>query len=502
MRTVALTAVLWLCIALSGVAQQALPGTRNCATTAYLEHQKKQNPALEQQQQQVQQAVRKKLQQQQNGWQNLRATTTITIPVVFHVVYNGEAENISDEQILSQLEVLNADFRRRNADAVNTPSYFAPYAADTRIEFCLASLAPNGDPTTGITRTQTYRSEFDYAFDYIKKGDNGGVDAWDTNRYLNIWVGNIKDKVLGYASPPGTTLPHLDGVVLHYTAVGAAPVNKYDSPYNLGRTGTHEVGHWLGLSHIWGEEEDSCSDSDGISDTPNQQTYTTACSGGIELSCDNGPYGNMYQNYMDYSHDACMNLFTHGQAAYMKAVISTSRSGLLQSLACSAAIRSDFGLAQPGDTLAVAGTSIQFAATPEGVRATAWLWEFEGGVPATSTLENPTVTYPRPGKYSVKLTVSNGSTSDTEVKEDFVHVTVSDLAVYPNPAADFLYIEQPARILVRQVELVNSVGKTVLSAETGKRSLQLDVRHLPPGVYFLRTLSSNGTEVRRISILR
>ncbi|MCX2740631.1 M43 family zinc metalloprotease [Pontibacter anaerobius] len=500
MRTIALTAVLCLGIVFPGFAQQ-LTGDRSCATNTYAEALKAQHPSLEQKQQQVQQAVQETLQQKRQ-WQNLRTVTTITIPVVFHVLYDKEEENVSGEQILSQLAVLNADFRRRNADAVNTPSYFAPYAADTRIEFCLATIDPNGDPTTGITRTQTYRTEFNYITDYIKKSANGGTDAWDTNRYLNIWIGDIKDNVLGYASMPGATLPHLDGVVLHYAAVGAAPANKFDSPYNLGRTATHEVGHWLGLSHIWGEDDASCSDSDGIDDTPNQESYTTDCTGAIEVSCGNGPYGNMYQNYMDYSNDACMNLFTHGQAAYMNAVISTSRSQLLYSLACTNSIRSDFGLAQESDTLVVAGSSIQFAATPEGVRATEWLWEFKGGIPATSTQQNPTVTYPQPGQYDVKLTVSNGTVTDSEVKEDFVHVTVSDLTVYPNPTSDYLYIEQPARILVRHVELINSVGKTILTAEARSRTLQLDVRHLPPGVYFMRLVSTNGTEIRRVSVVR
>ncbi|AKD05555.1 hypothetical protein PKOR_06025 [Pontibacter korlensis] len=487
-------------LAIPSLAQQHAH-TRGCATNTYLEALKANHPILEQEQQQAQQAVQEKLEQQRQ-WQNLRALTTITIPVVFHVLYNNSTENISDEQILSQLEVLNADFRRRNADAANTPAHFTPYAADTRIEFCLASIDPNGDPTSGITRTRTYRSDFDYIYDYIKKSDNGGKDAWDTNRYLNIWIGDIKDDVLGYATMPGATLPHLDGVVLHYTAVGAAPANRFGSAYNLGRTATHEIGHWLGLSHIWGGDDASCFDSDGISDTPNQEYYTTDCTGGIEISCDNGPYGNMYQNYMDYSTDACMNLFTHGQAAYMNAVLNTSRSSLLESLACTASIRSEFSMAQESDTMIVAGKSIQFAAAPEGVRATEWHWEFGGGVPATSSQQNPVVTYPQPGKYAVKLTVSNGSVSDIEMKEDFVHVTVSNLTVYPNPTADYLYIEQPARIFVRQIELMNSVGKTLLTAKVSSRTLELDVRHLPPAVYFLRLHSTNGTEIRKISIVR
>ncbi|MDX5435602.1 MAG: PKD domain-containing protein [Pontibacter sp.] len=498
MRTLALSAVLWLSFSLIGFAQQ-LTGTRSCATTAYLEALKAENPAIALQQQQVQQKVRQKLQEQRQ-WQNIQAT--ISIPVVFHVVYNNNTQNISDEQILSQLAVLNADYRRQNADAVNTPAYFQPFAADTRIEFCLAETDPNGDPTSGITRTHTDKEVFSYTLDHIKSAANGGTDAWNTERYLNIWVGNIKDEVLGYATMPGTVPPRLDGVVLHYGAVGAAPLNKSEWAFNLGRTATHEVGHWLGLEHIWGGDGASCSDSDGISDTPNQEDYTVGCDGGVQISCGNGPYGNMYQNFMDYSDDACMNLFTKGQAAYMNAVLSTSRTNILSSLACTRFIRADFIRAQNSDSLLVAGQEIQFMATSEGVRAKEWHWEFEGGVPATSTQQNPVVTYPQPGKYHVRLTVSNDLVSSTEVKEDFVHVTVSNLTVYPNPTSDYLLIEQPADILVRKAELVNSVGKAVVIKTLNSRTVQLDVRHLPSGIYYLRLHSTSGTEIRKISIVR
>lgn len=500
MRVSALMAA--FCLALSSFASaQQLTGTRNCATNDYLETLKQQNPYLEQERQQAQQDIHEQLQQQRQ-WQNLRVATTISIPVVFHVVYSNSTQNISDAQVMSQLEVLNADFRRMNADVVNTPSYFQPVAADTKIEFCLAALDPDGNPTSGITRTQTNRTEFDYTNDQIKSSSNGGVNAWDRNRYLNIWVGDIKDDILGYATLPGTAPARLDGVVLHYAAIGAAPANPFIWPYNMGRTATHEVGHWLGLEHIWGGDEASCSDSDGISDTPNQNDYTIGCPSGIQLSCNNGPYGNMYQNYMDYSDDACMNLFTKGQADYMNAVLSTTRKALLNALVCSASIRADFGLAKERDTLVVAGTSVQFADASAGLKPTSWLWEFEGGVPATSTQQNPTVMYPAPGKYAVKLTVNNGALSNTLLKEDFIQVTVNDLTVYPNPTSSYINIEQPARILVRRVELMNSVGKTVLTADVRDRILQLDVRHLQTGVYFLRLLSTNGTEIRKINILR
>lgn len=502
MRVFALIILCCLGFTLTGLAQTApASGTRSCATEAFGKVLQVQNPQYQQQVEQAQQAVQQQL-SRQGQWQNLRAATVITIPVVFHVVYNKAEENISEEQILSQLAVLNSDFRRLNADAMNTPAYFQDFAADTRIEFCLATIDPAGNPTNGITRTKTSKKDFDYIFDYIKKSAHGGINAWDRNQYLNIWTGNIKDDVLGYAALPGGVPAAQDGVVLHFAAVGAAPANPFDWDFNMGRTATHEVGHWLGLGHIWGTEDDSCSDDDGISDTPSQKNSTYGCPSGIEDSCDNGPNGNMYQNYMDYSSDACMNLFTKGQAAYMEAVLNTSRSSLLNSLACIGTIRSDFGTKLKSDTLLIAGKKIDFADASQGTRPTEWYWEFEGGVPATSTQQHPVVTYPQPGLYDVTLTVSNGRLTSTEVKEDFVKVTVSDLTVYPNPTSDYLIIEQPARILVRHVELLNSVGKMVVAADVRERVLRLDVRHLQSGVYFLRLTSTNGTEIRKINIIR
>jgi len=477
------------------VVQPASPG-RSCGTDAYLEELKQRNPDFARQQYQTEQIVQQALRQQ---GQYLRQATTITIPVVFHVVYNTPSENISDEQILSQLAILNADFSRQNADTTNTPDYFRPYAADTRIEFCLATITPDGEPTTGITRTQTYRSTFTIG-DEVKFSSQGGIDIWDRDEYLNIWVCNLGNNLLGYA-PHFNTEAAADGVVVHYASVGAPPANKFEWKYNLGRTATHEVGHWLGLKHIWGQGA-SCTDSDDIVDTPNQFVENTGCKTGFHLSCDNGPYGDMYQNYMDYSDDACMNLFTGGQAAYMQAVLSTRRSTLYNSLACSGSLKSDFTTSLKGDTLLVAGKQVQYKDASEGVRPTSWLWEFEGGVPATSTLQHPVVTYPQPGKFTVKLTTSNGSLSSTAVKEEYVHVTVNDLAVYPSPTSDFIAIEQPARILVREVQLLNSLGQVVFTSEVRDRVLRVDVRALPAGIYYLRLTSTNGTAIRKVSVVK
>ena len=481
------------------VVAQNMPVQRNCGTDGYVQALEKKYPGFKQQYQQADQAVQQALQQQSNA-QYLRQASTMSIPVVFHVVYSNATQNISDEQVLSQLAVLNADFRRKNSDAANTPSYFLPFAADTELEFCLATLDPNGEVTNGITRTLTTRSSFSNFNDDVKFTSKGGHDAWDRDQYLNIWICNLGDMVIGYATPPGAPAA-IDGVVLDYTTVGAKPHNTFSTPFNLGRTGTHEVGHWLGLRHIWGKGA-TCDDDDGIADTPNQFGENYSCPSGVVISCNDAPYGDMYQNYMDYTDDACMSLFTQGQGAYMRTVLNTSRAGILKSLACSFAIRADFSTNLDGDTLIVAGGSVQFRDASAGVKPSKYLWEFDGAFPSTSAEENPKVSYPRPGKYKVKLTVSNGGLASTEEKEAYIHVTVDNLVVYPNPSDGFITIEQPARVLVRQVQILNQLGQIVLTTEAQNRQIRLDVRNLPAGVYFLRITSSNGTTFRRVSVVK
>ena len=248
----------------------------------------------------------------------------IRIPVVVHVVYQNALQNISDEQIQSQLDVLNQDFRRKNSDTANTPLAFRTVAADAAIEFVLATADPAGRPTTGIIRKPTSVASWQLN-DKIKHASTGGSDGWDSRRYLNIWVGNL-DKILGYASFPGGR-PEDDGIVIAYDAFGTINVRQ---PYHLGRTAVHEAGHWLGLKHIWGDA--SCGD-DGVQDTPKQSTYTVGCPTTFRSSCSNGPAGDMFMNFMDFTNDACLNLFTIGQKDRMHALFNADgfRNGLLYS---------------------------------------------------------------------------------------------------------------------------------------------------------------------------
>ncbi|HNV98385.1 MAG TPA: M43 family zinc metalloprotease [Chitinophagales bacterium] len=256
----------------------------------------------------------------------------VTIPVVVHVVYNVAAENISDTRILEQIDVLSDDFRRLNSDVGETPAYFAGIAADCEIQFCLATTDPSGNPTTGITRTSTTKTSFSTADEM--KGATYGHTAWDRNKYLNLWVCDLSGGLLGYAQFPGGAAS-TDGVVIDYAYFG---VTGAAAPYNLGRTATHEVGHWLNLYHIWGDDGTSCGGSDLVADTPNQADETYGCPGGtIRISCTNGPNGDNFQNYMDYTDDGCMNMFTAGQKTRMQALFAPggTRVSLTTSNGCS-----------------------------------------------------------------------------------------------------------------------------------------------------------------------
>ncbi|MEZ5014414.1 MAG: M43 family zinc metalloprotease [Chitinophagales bacterium] len=259
--------------------------------------------------------------------------TVVTIPVVVHVVYNTAAENIADSYVYSQIDVLNEDFRRLNADAALTPAAFAGVAADCEVEFCLANTDPSGNPTTGITRTSTTKTSFNTS-DQMKY-DTYGHAAWDRNSYLNLWVCDLSSGLLGYAQFPGGPAA-TDGVVIDYKYFGVGGAGA--APYDLGRTATHEVGHWLNLYHIWGDDGTGCGGSDLVADTPNQADETYGCPlPTIRISCSNGPNGDMYVNYMDYTDDACMNMFTAGQKSRMQALFSPggSRYSILSSMGCS-----------------------------------------------------------------------------------------------------------------------------------------------------------------------
>jgi hypothetical protein len=252
------------------------------------------------------------------------------ITAVVHVVYQNAGENISAAQVKSQIVALNKDFRAANPDRSKTPAPWKGLVADAEIEFELATVDPEGNPTDGITRTKTDRTFFVADEESIKAAATGGADPWPTSRYLNIWVcGSLKDSrgrtLLGYAQFPGGP-PATDGVVIWNGAFGTRGTAV--SPFDLGRTTTHEVGHFLNLRHIWGDVP-NCAGNDLVADTPPAEDANFDKPVFPRISCSNGPNGDMFVNYMDYVDDDSMFMFTPGQVSRMHAALDGPRSSLV-----------------------------------------------------------------------------------------------------------------------------------------------------------------------------
>ena len=252
------------------------------------------------------------------------ARKPLTINVVVHVVHRTADENISDEQVESQIAVLNRDFGLTNTERNKVPQPFKGLVGNPKIKFQLARKDPRGKPTNGITRTATTVPEFG-ADNGVKSRQRGGKAPWDPARYLNVWVCSLGGGLLGYAQFPGGP-PRTDGVVILNTAFGTQ--GSVRPPFNKGRTATHEIGHYLNLRHIWGDQN-NCTGNDFVTDTPPAQAANTGKPKFPHITCKNGPNGDMFMNYMDYVDDAAMFMFTEGQVARMSATLAGPRRKLV-----------------------------------------------------------------------------------------------------------------------------------------------------------------------------
>ncbi len=358
---------------------------------------------------------------------------TLTIPIVVHIVHNGEGvgqgRNLSFERIKAQIETLNEDFRRKPG----TPGFNDdPRGADIEIDFCQAKLDPQGRlmAEPGVDRYNGGKATWSRNdIENILKPST----IWDPDKYYNIWTVDFADtdsRLLGYAQFPSlstlagipdTSPRNTDGVVITYRSFGNSLKGNFggmQAPYDKGRTLTHETGHWLGLRHIWGDA--NCG-NDFVDDTPPQASESRGCPVG-RTSC--GAV-NMVQNYMDYSDDACFNIFTLGQKSRMRTVMDVSprRNTLARSSLCSPDVAGPPRANFRAETQQVLlGGRVQFFDLSSNF-PTRWFWTFEGGSPANSTEQNPIVTYTRPGKFQVTLLAANGKgASDTLKRKAYIEV--------------------------------------------------------------------------------
>lgn len=414
-----LTASLMLGMATFSNAQTVV----KCATHEYTEEVSKQDPQFIINQAQLEKETQAYIKGLKPG---VNKSAVKIIPIVFHVFHNGGSENIPKERILEQVEILNKDFRRLNADTASTNPIYKGIAADCQIEFRLAKIDPNGNCTDGIVRYQT---------DQTFNADNPikALSAWPNNKYFNVWVvetitpsagtpaGGV---VLGRSQFPGGANA-TDGILLKSTVCGNTTAYN-----NYGRTLSHEMGHSFNLRHIWG---DATCGTDLVDDTPPHSAANSGCPINKISTCVSGNVVEMTENYMDYTDGSCQNMFSIGQNVRVQATINSTTNGRnnLWSAANLIATGTNDGYVAPlcvskadfsRNQEVCTGITVQYKDGSYRGEPSAWEWTFEGGNPATSTLQNPTVVYTKGGRYDVKLKVTNTAGSDSISKAGFLKV--------------------------------------------------------------------------------
>ncbi|MGZ3862865.1 MAG: M43 family zinc metalloprotease [Bacteroidia bacterium] len=260
---------------------------------------------------------------------NQSTQSIMQIPLVVHMVYSSSADSVGDAQIFSQIQILNEDFTRTNPDTNNTPVAFRSVAGAPMVNYCWAQRDPNGNPTNGIERRKSTTTSWT-TDDKVKAYSTGGLDAWDPTKYFNIWVCNLGGGLLGYGEFPTSTVSNTYGFVAGATCFGNTGLAQ--APYNGGRTATHEIGHCFNLLHIWGDDGTACTGSDQCADTPNQAGENYGCPAYPHTdACSPSSPGVMFMNYMDYTDDNCMNIFTANQSSRMVAIVNTAPYNALAS---------------------------------------------------------------------------------------------------------------------------------------------------------------------------
>ncbi|MBA3664367.1 MAG: T9SS type A sorting domain-containing protein [Bacteroidetes bacterium] len=359
------------------------------------------------------------------------ATATYVIPIVFHIIHTGGAGNISEAQILNQVQILNKEFNRQQADTVLTPVAFKPYAAGINVEFRLATIDPNGSCTNGIERIYSTMASCSNNWEEAKN-----ITYWPSNKYLNIWIvesmhypANFSCNGGGYSVFPGGAAIK-DGVVMRGDLIGSIGTAATNGGWGnfKGRYLVHELGHWFNLRHIWG---DATCGNDFVSDTPPAVTNNSGCPAfphNPNNSCGSNANGEMFTNYMDYTNGPCLNIFTMGQVVRMTAAITStisSRNNLWSTLNLNATGTNDpYVYPAPcasvpqilpfAPIIACEGDSVQFIDYSYGGTSTARLWNFFGQPSSSTTDSIVKVKYNTAGIYNVALTENYLGSSNTQ----------------------------------------------------------------------------------------
>ncbi len=464
-----------------------------CGNVEYMNKLKSEDPQLSKRISYIENFVQNWIKENR---ENLNQTKNIiTIPVVVHIVYFSPIENVPYENILSQINILNEDFRNNNSEI--PPDLFSNVDADCEIDFCLARVDPAGIPTSGVTRTQT--TIFEFSGDKVKFTAQGGKDIWDRDKYLNIWVCQLSSGMLGYSPNPGVS-PEVDGVVIDYRAFGSLGDYLY-ADYNQGRSCVHEIGHWLNLFHIWGDDGGACegdqnAGSDEVPDTPDQADANYGCVRFPHPSCTN--ISDMFMNYMDYSNDECLYLFTKGQRARMRAILNGPRVTLQSSMACQN--QALFPIADfEGDSLMInQGESASFTDISGDASITDWWWVFHGGKPAISNDQNPqNIVFNKHGMYSVSLSVKNNYGYSHSRKIKYIHVLNTTIRY------DFYFYfskYEPSVLNIGlyndfenvKINVYNIMGQKVAQAvfnEVYTEEVSLDFKSLIPETYIIQVVT-------------
>jgi hypothetical protein len=483
-----------------------------------------------------------KVEEFKNDQNNLKSQTTYVIPIVVHVIHGGQNigtfPNVSQAQINSQIPVLNNDFAGSGFNSGNVPAAFAALKADCNISFCMAQLDPNGNSLQepGINRvnyntiqgaTNPAAASSQNAFFNLMDNTIKPNTIWDPTRYLNIWISDAHNAIgiLGYASfPSGSGLTGLgggtgtaldDGVWIWTRSFGTINVM---APYNRGRTATHEVGHWLGLRHVWG---DSNCGTDFCNDTPVQQTSNFGCPNFPKVTCTNGPNGDMFMNFMDYSDDPCLYMFTPDQRTRMHTALANGP--FRNMLTASSSTMCNLPAIVPTAYFSYHGdgcvdSTIYTNNQSSGMPGPTYSWSAQpsNGVSFSPNQfsAHPSIQFLAPGAYTISVVASNSQGNSTSADILYIadcgdieginenQVLQNSISVAPNPTNGKLNVSFNLPLANgTKISVINTIGQELLVSNVtiiSDQSIEVNLGNLPDGVYTLSVVNHKGRAFKRI----